>query len=587
MPKAVGIDIGTGNLKICEVDGTARKYRVTKFIEAEFDRGESVVDEMEEIGDVLRTLFAEHKIKRDQVVVSVGSQDCIVRDITVPFTGDEQVRKVIRFEAESHLHSRSLEEVVVDFHKTGESGTRSEVLIFAAVKDALRQRLETLDDAGVDPVLIDHESLALYNTVLSAGLLEPDKVQVVLDIGSRKTNLIITSGSDLMLVRSIRIGTEGVLEGIPGPGEAAAAVEPGEEAEVTAPEGDWVVVEDAAIVAEAQEEAAAEPAPSSDAPSNDAAAEGEGDAEGESEQSPMAAVPTPMGQPDFPFLHRVLVEVNRSLVRIRSPHSLGRVLITGGGSLIEGLPAALEDGLQVPVEWIDLRETVNHTLDDEEADNLSSFGTVAMGLALKQLGSDPIGVNFRQDEFRYQKAFDQVKIVVSCCVCLVAIRLLVVLAFVLDRKTEARIPWQVVVTRARELGEEVLDPIRDRSFDTEAVKRVVGSVQRKNRAYEGAFGGGGSFPPLTSAFEVWNEISRAMLRDKAKLKGMKIADMSIVQGGVTIRGSVPEPQMIEAFRESLLRGNGELFTAIEPGSTLPEDGAHTFNNFKIKLPGAK
>ena len=90
MPRAVGIDIGTGTLKICEVDGSARKFRVTKYIEAEFDQGVTFDQTAEEISTVLRELFKQHKLKRDQITASLSSQHCVMRKIVVPFVGDEQ-----------------------------------------------------------------------------------------------------------------------------------------------------------------------------------------------------------------------------------------------------------------------------------------------------------------------------------------------------------------------------------------------------------------------------------------------------------------------------------------------------------------
>jgi len=347
-----------------------------------------------------------------------------------------------------------------------------------------------------------------------------DPFETLARLKADKTSLIITDGENLSIVRTIRIHTESAFDALPevaaedggagagaasGPGAESAAVgggrggsadeatsspaRPADEAS-----GDWVVVEDAAV-------------PESEVPAGSAPASGaEGATEeaDEEERTDFTSRGTPVEHRDFPFLHRVLVEVQRSLVRLRTDRPLGRVLITGGGSLIEGLPAALEDGLQAPVEWIDLRDSLPHDLSDQGIDNLSSFGTIALGLAAKGVGADPIGVDFRQDDFRYQKAFDQVKVVLSCCVCLVALLLFVILAIVRDRRQEAERPWQIMVTEARALAETALGRVDDRGFAPDAVQSMVGQVQAKNRVFAKKYGASGEFPPLESALDRLN-----------------------------------------------------------------------------------
>jgi len=638
MPRAVGVDIGSGNLKICELEATAKRIRVLRYVEAEFDRGANPIEEAEEAAEVLRGLFQENKIKRDAVAGAISGQDCVVRSIKVPFTGDEQVRKVIRFEAESHLHSCALEDVVVDYHKTGEFANKSEVMIFAARKEAIRHRLETFEDAAIDPLRLGLDALALYNAVRATSLLDPDQLQVILDIGSTKTNLVITDGRDLKMVRSLRIGTESVSEGIPAgePSTPEAADEPSTGAQGDNP-GDWVVVEDVEV-------ALADKGPDADRPAGSSPPEtgevetgevetgevetgevetgevetgevetgevetgevetgevetgevetGEvetGEVEtaspGSSASETIEATPTPIEHREFPFLQRIVVEISRSLVPIRTGRDSGRILITGGGSLIEGLPAALEDRLQMPVEWIDLREAVSHDLGDDEIDSLSTFGTVALGLALGQLDHDPIGVDFRKEEFRYQRAFDQVKVVLCCCVSLVAILLLVVLAFLLERKQDARYPWQVLVSSGRGLAETAVGDIGDGAYDVEAFDRVMAAVSRQRREYEKRFGKGGDFPQLRSAFDVWNDLSRVIVQEGDALRGLKIESMDIRQDKIVLRGTVPDPSQIDVLKNSLTRYSDE-YSRINSGSLQAREGAHEFKSFTIDLPERK
>ena len=61
------------------------------------------------------------------MTIGVQASRAVIREITLPFTDLEQIKKVVKFEAESHLHEIPIEDVVVAFHKISESGGKSRV----------------------------------------------------------------------------------------------------------------------------------------------------------------------------------------------------------------------------------------------------------------------------------------------------------------------------------------------------------------------------------------------------------------------------------------------------------------------------
>src|SRR5688572_30113495 len=71
------------------------------------------------IRDAVEALFRETRASRSDVVLAWPAEQCILRELTVPFQKDDDIRKVVKFEIESHLHSHAIEDVVVDFVRTG------------------------------------------------------------------------------------------------------------------------------------------------------------------------------------------------------------------------------------------------------------------------------------------------------------------------------------------------------------------------------------------------------------------------------------------------------------------------------------
>jgi len=86
---------------------------------------------------------------REPVAMSWDSALTVFREMDLPFTSQEQIRKVIKYEAESHLLNCDIDDVVVCFYKLREEREKSHVMVMAARKDLLLNRFEVLSRAGV------------------------------------------------------------------------------------------------------------------------------------------------------------------------------------------------------------------------------------------------------------------------------------------------------------------------------------------------------------------------------------------------------------------------------------------------------
>jgi len=566
MPRATGVQVEAGHIRICEVDGTSRKFRVVRYVEAECPEVAGAEELQQATAEAVRAAFQKNRIRRDPVAASVSASRSILRSISVPFLGDDQIRKVYRFEAESHLHACSLEEVVLDYFKTGESRDRSDLLVFAVRKALLRKQLDLLEESGIDPMLVDLDVLALFNMLTATGMLEDDRATLLLDVGRNVTNILLADGKTLALVRSIRVGVlpkpatpapeAPGAEGAPEPEGGGSEEDEPLEVDVTL-ENDYLIVDE-----EDFEDSGADAA--------EAAAEG--------------TATEPAGGTGLTGMDRILTELQRCLVSARFERPIGRILLAGEGSLLEGFPEVLEREFEVPVEDLDFTGRVAADLGESEMESFSTNGGIALGLAVKLLGVDPIGVNFRQDEFRFQRAFEQVKIVLSCCVSLVAILFLIVLAFLLERKREASLPWNLIVSRARTVYEQVMPDQRVEGSDFTVIAEMAGNVQRSNRDYRKRFGGAGSgeFPPLRSALEIWKDVFRGI--QMANVRAFKLDSMAVTQTNVRFAGSVPESSATYAIEESLKKAS-DLFKDAKAGRINTEkDGTFSFPNFVIELP---
>ena len=383
MGRATGIEITETAVRVVELDGTDRKHKLLGTATVPLGSGDSETGQTsEQLGAAARAALRAAKAKREQLVLGLPARDVIIREIVIPFTEPEQIRKVIKFESESHLPSTNIDEVVVGFYKISETGPRSRLLIFAVEKKTLRDHLEALGRVGVEPTQVDLSSTALYSLATLISDLEctdedDTSANVILDVGEQSTTLVLTQGPRLRMIRSMRLGSETLIRTLSSDlgidtDEARSVV--GKLLQPTEPFGSA------------------------------------GDA-GDSSRDPSTALTATEIKTDIiqdkesEFARRIVNELRRTLSSVQVEGQLKGIWLTGPGSTAAGLERELRDAFRVHVAALDVLSTGDHKADAEAA----TYAGPAIGLALKAFEHDPIGLEFRQEEFAYARKLDRVR----------------------------------------------------------------------------------------------------------------------------------------------------------------------------------
>jgi hypothetical protein len=109
------------------------------------------------------------------------------------------------------------------------------------------------------------------------------------------------------------------------------------------------------------------------------------------------------------YLERLGAEVQRTFATSRSPIEL--IVLTGGKSGPEEARRFFNEEFDVETIQLDFGDSSFET--DLAADTVASAsqrGAVAVGLAVKELGHDRAGLDFRQGRFRYEHRFARLKL---------------------------------------------------------------------------------------------------------------------------------------------------------------------------------
>ena len=160
------------------------------------------------VTDTVRSLVESAGIKKMGVVAAVGGHDVIVKKIPMDRMAEADAREVIRWEAEQHVPF-DMESVQLDFQilDPDAQGAQMSVLLVAAKRELIENRMGLLSDAGLTPAVIDVDAFALHNAFERNYPEAMQGLVALINIGHETTNLDLLSDGAPVLVRDIPFGS--------------------------------------------------------------------------------------------------------------------------------------------------------------------------------------------------------------------------------------------------------------------------------------------------------------------------------------------------------------------------------------------
>jgi len=210
----VGVDIGSRLIKVVQAEAgrAPGQWRITRAAvaptPAEAVRDGVVVDRTA-VAAALRDLCGLAGIDANGAAIAISGTSVIVRHVKMPRMAESVLRKSVRFEAGTYISS-SVEDSLIEFEITGpvpEEADKMGVMLVAAPNDMVDSRLQTLAEAGLEPVAVDVEAFALQRALLEMTATRPgDGVTLaLLDIGAATTDVNIVTNGQFALTRTISI----------------------------------------------------------------------------------------------------------------------------------------------------------------------------------------------------------------------------------------------------------------------------------------------------------------------------------------------------------------------------------------------
>lgn len=375
--KSVGIDIGSHQVKVVEIQSHSKGFQLTQYHIKQLTRAPGTDQELEVI-EFLRELLPQYDPVNTRICVALRQERVAVRLKQFGFSDRLKIQKTLPFDLEEDLPF-SLDNAVFDGKIVRTLGAGAEVLACAAPKTQISHLLRVLKDSGIEPHVLTTEGSAFANLFEKwsepipafpapveslEGVSEkaPRPIRVVVNLGHRRSLVCAFDGDLLVGVRSIPWGGKNIADSIA--------------TKYNLPPADALKeMENKAFILTSRQDASYEAKLFSDLVAK--------------------------------CVRELVRDLQLSLLEFRSEFGgvITQIQMTGGLSHIQGLGPFLTQHLEVPVNKIQILDFFPQVLFEKNPVLGSRLG-VAIGLALEGLRKprNP-ALNFLRGEFARQSSF--------------------------------------------------------------------------------------------------------------------------------------------------------------------------------------
>ncbi len=211
--ESVGIDIGTHSVKVVHLKKLHEGFKLLNYeirptvpVGVEYIPSDLRPDRFAPvIVEIMKTLHINPK-KIQHLVTSVGGDNTSIKQIKTIFLPEDELESALFFEAKKHIPISGTD-MILDYQviNVEEKTNNMNILLAATSKELLNEHTNTLVTAGLNPNIVDIDSLAVANSFALNAFVE-EGVYVLLNLGAHRTNMIIWGPEAKFFARDIPFG---------------------------------------------------------------------------------------------------------------------------------------------------------------------------------------------------------------------------------------------------------------------------------------------------------------------------------------------------------------------------------------------
>lgn len=217
---AIGLDIGTSVVRAVELSYGRGGIVLERFGQVVLPDGairDGEVISPEPVTECLRQLWTATGFSHKKVVMGVANQRVIVRQLDLPWMERDELRGSLAFQVEDFLPFPA-DQAVLDFFPleelTDSGGVRTlRGLLVAAARETVLANVGCAEKAGLTVQSVDLTSFAVLRS-LGKQTSADVETEALIDVGARVTNVVVHSAGMPRFVRILLMGGQDVTDAV-------------------------------------------------------------------------------------------------------------------------------------------------------------------------------------------------------------------------------------------------------------------------------------------------------------------------------------------------------------------------------------
>lgn len=208
-----GLDLGVTALRVVQLHGSGSVRSLGNYgfmpMAGNLALSDSKADQ-QKLASYISELLKKTGINSKNVAVGIPTNQAFTAVFDMDKLSPAELGKTIQYQADSMIPTPPSESKI-DWALLGDSPkdpTKVEILLSSISNNYVETRLDMLESIGLNVISFEPDAMALARAVIS-----PDDAQavLVLDIGSKSTDLVIVSQGLPRLIRAIPTGSEAII----------------------------------------------------------------------------------------------------------------------------------------------------------------------------------------------------------------------------------------------------------------------------------------------------------------------------------------------------------------------------------------
>lgn len=208
-----GLDIGTTAARVVQLRGSGPAKALVKYGYIPLDPKVSLSDakaDQQKVAQAVRELITQAGITTKDVAVGLPSNKVFSTIVDMDRLSPEELDKTIKFQADA-LIPTPVSESKLDWALLGDSPKEAgkvEILLSSVSNDFIEARLDILEGIGLNVIAFEPDSIAITRALTAP---ENPAPAMVIDMGAKTTDIIISMGGAPRLIRALPTGSDAII----------------------------------------------------------------------------------------------------------------------------------------------------------------------------------------------------------------------------------------------------------------------------------------------------------------------------------------------------------------------------------------